>query len=48
MLEEASCITRRHRVESLAYLFYECLAATRTGPPQQRLYLGERFFYYGV
>ena len=45
MLEEASCIALRHRVESPAHRFYERLAATRPDPPQQRLELVEGFFY---
>jgi hypothetical protein len=46
VLEEAvSSITRYQRVQSLTLSLYQCLAGTCPGSPQQRLELGEGFFY---
>ena len=45
MVEEAPSIARRNRVESSAHRFHERLAGARLGSVQQRLELGERFFY---
>jgi hypothetical protein len=46
VLEEAvSSIARYQRVQSSTLSLYQCLAGTCPGSPQQRLELGEGFFY---
>src|SRR5215212_1851244 len=45
MVEEAPSIASRIRVKSSAHRFHERLAGARLGSAQQRLNLGERFFY---
>src|SRR5215211_3176045 len=42
VLEEATSIAGRHRVERSAHCLHERLAGARTGLPEQRLELGER------
>jgi hypothetical protein len=45
MLEEASCIASRHRIERPTHRFQQGFSGARPGLAQQRLYLGEGFFY---